>query len=196
MAKRLFLVYSLPNPCTPTVLGYCFKSSQDIHPYAEDCETGMTVQWAALQARRLNAFIMVGYPQIVKDRRGNLVTTYQKTFLYQVDEAWAQEGPAFKSMYIEGLGKVGFGICMDLNPYQFKTNFHDYEFANFHLEQGTELLLCCMSWISSKDDEDERCMPTLEYWAMRLSPLINQKPTPNKYTVFLACNRHGIEEGK
>jgi predicted amidohydrolase len=40
------------------------------------------------------------------DRQGNLVTTYQKVFLYKVDEAWAQEGPGFQSMYIEGLGQV------------------------------------------------------------------------------------------
>lgn len=40
------------------------------------------------------------------DRQGKVVTTYQKTFLYEVDEAWAQEGPGFKSMYIEGLGQV------------------------------------------------------------------------------------------
>jgi hypothetical protein len=46
------------------------------------------------------------------------VTTYQKTFLYEVDEAWAQEGPGFKSMYIEGLGqvrkKVSYKLTKDL----------------------------------------------------------------------------------
>jgi protein N-terminal amidase len=73
-------------------------------------------------AKRLHAFVMVGYPQIVQgednsspiyynsaclvDRHGKLITTYQKRFLYQVDEAWAQEGPAFQSIYVEGLGKV------------------------------------------------------------------------------------------
>lgn len=46
------------------------------------------------------------------------MTTYQKTFLYEVDEAWAQEGPGFKSMYIEGLGQVrkkfSFKLTRDL----------------------------------------------------------------------------------
>jgi hypothetical protein len=80
-------------------------------------------------AKRLHAFVMVGYPQIVQgednsspiyynsaclvDRHGKLITTYQKRFLYQVDEAWAQEGPAFQSIYVEGLGKVKWNwfIC-------------------------------------------------------------------------------------
>jgi protein N-terminal amidase len=86
---------------------------------------------------------------------------------------------------------------MDLNPYQFKASFHDYEYATYHTEQDSDLLLCCMAWIASKADEDEqRCMSTIEYWAIRLSPFIRRKPNPNKHTIFLACNRHGTEEGK
>ncbi|KAI8583925.1 hypothetical protein K450DRAFT_220623 [Umbelopsis ramanniana AG] len=191
--------------------GYCFKSAEDIHPFAEDRTMGKTVQWAAKQAIRLNAFVMVGYPEVVYDgpdeppvyynsaclvdRQGNVVTTYQKTFLYEVDEAWAQEGPGFKSMYIEGLGQVGLGICMDLNPYQFKTSFHDYEFAKFHMEQNTELLLCCMAWVGSKSEDEEKHLSTIEYWAIRMSPMLDRKPLTRQGTVFVASNRHGLEEG-
>ncbi|KAG2172045.1 hypothetical protein INT43_001522, partial [Umbelopsis isabellina] len=211
-ADRLLQQYS-PGDMDVLVLpemaftGYCFTSAVDIHPFAEDAETGETVKWATRQAKRLNAFVMVGYPQIVSsdngplyynsaclvDRQGNLVTTYQKRFLYQVDEAWAQEGPAFKSMYIEGLGQVGLGICMDLNPYQFKAEFHEFEFAKYHLEHKTELLLCCMSWVASKHDPEDQVMSTIEYWAIRLSPLIGHKLDGK--VVLVASNRHGTEEG-
>ncbi|CAG8539362.1 6266_t:CDS:2 [Diversispora eburnea] len=97
---------------------------------------------------------MVGYPQIVKGnpdiyynsicfigRDGKLIETYSKHFLYTTDEIWANEGPEFKVINVDSLGKVGFGICMDLNPYQFKAPFDAYEFANFHLQQKVKILL-------------------------------------------------------
>jgi hypothetical protein len=31
------------------LIGYCFKSAEDIQPFAEDRATGRTVQWAAKQ---------------------------------------------------------------------------------------------------------------------------------------------------
>lgn len=40
------------------------------------------------------------------DPQGRLVTTYSKTFLYYTDENWAEEGPGFKSIAVDGLGKV------------------------------------------------------------------------------------------
>ena len=43
-----------------------FKSKEDVAPYAEDSETGPTVMWAREQARRLRAYIVVGYPRIDK----------------------------------------------------------------------------------------------------------------------------------
>lgn len=85
---------------------------------------------------------------------------------------------------------------MDLNPYQFKASFHDFEFAKYHMEQNTELLLCCMSWVGSKNDDAEKHMSTIEYWAIRMSPMLNRKPVPRQRTIFVASNRHGLEEGK
>ncbi|CAG8783068.1 3032_t:CDS:2, partial [Acaulospora morrowiae] len=46
--------------------GYVFKNKKHIEPFLEDAEAGTTVQWAKNQAMRLHAFVMVGYPQIVK----------------------------------------------------------------------------------------------------------------------------------
>jgi protein N-terminal amidase len=37
---------------------------------------------------------------------GKLISTYQKTFLYETDENWAIEGPGFASLNIRSLGKV------------------------------------------------------------------------------------------
>ncbi|KAF9404750.1 Carbon-nitrogen hydrolase, partial [Podila epigama] len=143
--------------------GYVFTSKEHIEPYLEDAETGPSVMWAKSQAKRLAAHVSVGFPERKKldgdkgkevyynsiafvDPTGQLVTTYAKSFLYYTDENWADEGPGFKSIPVNGLGKVGFGICMDVNPYQFKSPFTDFEFSSFHLEQKSELILCSMAW--------------------------------------------------
>ncbi|KAI9266128.1 hypothetical protein EDC94DRAFT_634000 [Helicostylum pulchrum] len=93
---------------------------------------------------------------------------------------------------VSTLGKVGFGICMDINPYQFKSDFYDCEFANYHLKQNTEIIICCMAWLKNKEDDD--CMSTIRYWAMRLLPLYSDAEE-GRHTIFAACNRIGLERG-
>lgn len=77
---------------------------------------------------------------------------------------------------------------MDLNPYKFESDFQDYEFANYHLKQNTEIIICSMAWLRGKDD----CMSTIRYWAMRLLPLY-QDAADDRHTIFAACNRIGLE---
>ena len=52
-------------------------------------------------------------------------TSYRKHFLYYDDERWSLEGDKFGYMEIvtkKGLKlKLGIGICMDINNYQFKS---------------------------------------------------------------------------
>ncbi|KAI9319390.1 carbon-nitrogen hydrolase [Dichotomocladium elegans] len=177
--------------------GYVFHNPQEIEPFVEDEDTGPTVQWAKDQARRLQCFVVVGYPECTPDDKyynslccvdpqGTRIATYRKTFLYTVDENWACEGPGFISMAIDGLGKVGFGICMDLNPYQFKSEFEAYEFARFHVGHQTQLIICCMAWLKNDD-----VTSTIRYWLQRLFPLIEN----GSEFRFVACNRTGTERG-
>ncbi|CAG8703484.1 1716_t:CDS:2, partial [Dentiscutata heterogama] len=160
---------------------------------------------------RLHAFVMVGYPQIVKGnpgkyynsicfvgRNGDLIETYQKTHLFMTDENWAEEGPGFKSINVPELGKVGFGICMDLNSYKYQTPFTTFEFARFHLRQQSDIILCSMAWLSGGNPVD--------YWCQRLLPLYNDTyvndedlqnldATRNRNILFVASNRTGFENG-
>lgn len=144
--------------------GYVFTSKDHIYPYLEDAEEGPSVKWAKTQAVRLNAHVQVGYPEkriVNKDGQpqelfynslcfvspqGKVLVTYAKHFLYYTDENWAEEGPGFHSIPINGLGQVGFGICMDVNPRRFAAPFSKFEFSNFHLEQKSDLVLCSMAW--------------------------------------------------
>ncbi|CAG8614686.1 1735_t:CDS:10, partial [Ambispora gerdemannii] len=206
--------------------GYVFNDKDHIRPFLEDAETGPTVRWAKEQAARLKAFVMVGYPQLVKgetDRyynsicfvnpQGELVITYQKHFLYSTDEQWAEEGPEFKSVWVDGLGKVGFGICMDLNQYKFRSPWSSYEFATFHREKNTQIILCSMAWLDS-DVSDDECSDVSNYWCARMVPLyydlISSHKTRNHHdnlaeeeegrrnegdVIFVVCNRTGTENG-
>ena len=176
--------------------GYVFKNRQEIEPFLENPETGISVSWAKKQAMRLKSFVVVGYPQLpgynslcCVSPQGHLIKTYQKSFLFETDERWAKEGPGFVSMSMNDL-KVGFGICMDINPYQFKAPFEEYEFARFHLNHDTQLIICCMAWLQGRDKN--HVMDTISYWAQRFMPLITQE---NRNVYIVACNRTGSEKG-
>ncbi|KAG9288174.1 hypothetical protein G9A89_020480 [Geosiphon pyriformis] len=200
--------------------GYVFRDKIHIMPFLEDAEDGPTVRWAKSQAIRLKAFVMVGYPQIMKgnpdkyfnsicfvDPSGDLISTYQKSFLFETDVRWAEEGPGFKSIHVDGLGKVGFGICMDINPYRFMSPFTAFEFANFHKKQKTEIILCSMAWLDSDggsdeeiEGEDQYNYLTINYWFQRLLPIYcnysgNPKSEDLRNVVFVVCNRTGTENG-
>ena len=52
---------------------------------------------------------------IIIDRAGSTVGHYRKRHLYEIDEAWASEGPPlFFYNELPGLGSVAMGISMDL----------------------------------------------------------------------------------
>ncbi|KAI8826692.1 protein N-terminal amidase Nta1 [Fimicolochytrium jonesii] len=196
----------LPEMC---FTGYTFKDKEDIMPLAED-EQGETIKWAVHWAKRLRTFIQLGYPRkhtardgsitlynsvSLVSRSGEVIYTYDKHFLYELDERWAAEGTGFLSIDVPPFGKVGPGICMDVNPYRFEAPFEAFEFATFHKAQGTEMVICSNAWLMS-EGVDERsqdvCLPTIRYWATRMSPLIDCE----KALVFVVANRTGAEGGE
>lgn len=100
---------------------------------------------------------------------------------------------------------------MDINPYQFKASFKDFEFANYHFRQQTDIILCSMAWLQSSCDEsqshdnDEPSHSTIDYWCSRLLPYFTdseeyynvfpQNSEPKRNVLFVACNRTGTENG-
>jgi len=183
--------------------GYVFSGKEHIYPYLED-EKGPTFQWCSKQAKRLNCYVAAGYPQIVKKGaeekfynsqcivapNGELVKTYHKTFLYETDETWAEEGHSFECIEIPELGiqKAGLGICMDINPRQFKAPFEAFEFGNFHKTNNVQLIIFSSNWLD-QEPEDNDNSSLINYLATRLRPLIKSK------VYFAFANRTGTENG-
>eukprot|EP01097_Dermamoeba_algensis_P002033 TRINITY_DN1810_c0_g2_i2.p1 TRINITY_DN1810_c0_g2~~TRINITY_DN1810_c0_g2_i2.p1 ORF type:complete len:298 (+),score=76.07 TRINITY_DN1810_c0_g2_i2:60-953(+) len=134
------------------------------------------------KTKYLNSLMLVS-PQ------GELVVNYSKHFLYETDKTWADEGCSFVSVELpEWQKKIGFGVCMDINPYEY-LNSSLKEFANFHKKAKTDIILFAANWIDSDPEEEGKSLETASYWVQRLSPLIGSG------CVFVAANRVGKERG-
>jgi protein N-terminal amidase len=186
--------------------GYCFDSKEEIAPYTDN----LAIELAISIAKDRHAFVQIGYPRkegeqyfnsiCLVDREGKVVNVYDKHFLFEQDELWATEGDGFKCMDTE-LGRVGFGICMDLNPKKFLAPFTAFEFANFQVKNRAKLLFLSMAWLfpnssnpanlqSDAREKDEDAMSN--YWLNRLLPILLDKHETPVY--ILICNRIGSEK--
>lgn len=148
------------------------------------------------EAILLNCFIVAGFPElgedgniynslIVTDPAGAVITKYRKSFLFDAEKHWATAGSGFQFVDIPNLGRLGLGICMDLNPEEFKADWSKFELANFNLANQTDFLICIMAWLKSNDIDGP--MSYINYWACRLGPYLQSD------SYFIACNRVGRE---
>ncbi len=177
--------------------GYNFDGCNDIQPYVGPVVESATFEFISKEAAKRACFIQCGLPRqhedkmynslLLVNRRGELITKYDKHFLYYTDQTWACSGESFKSIYIPELGQVGFGICMDINPKEFKAPFNDFEFANFHLKHKSTLILCSMAWL----DGEETIIDRIKYWVTRFYPFIMNIEAE---TVVAIANRCGKEK--
>lgn len=199
----------LPNELDIMILpefaftGYVFKSREDIEPYLEDPNDGLTVSWARDTYRRLGCVVIAGFPEkgfynsvcIVDDT----MKVYRKTHLYYNDDDWGCKEGKFQDGIVDVLGlKIGVGICMDLNPYKFESPFYDFEFSSNLARNGVDLAIVSMAWL--KSEEVKTASEVLRYWLLRLAPLYAPQFNPNanrirKDVIFAGCNRIGTEEG-
>lgn len=142
--------------------------------------------------------------------RGEVVAHYRKSFLYYTDETWASEGhianapnstsalqqPFFVDN-VGDLGKIGHGICMDINPYRFTTPWMNFEFASTMLTHHVRLVILSMAWLTHRTAEEISADPstpdmeTVAYWRERFLPFIDSKPQEDIIVVF--ANRCGTE---
>lgn len=178
--------------------GYNFHSRDHILPYATAPDVGQSFKMAQEVSRLFNCYTVIGYPErfengtkpllynsaAVTGPTGELVFNYRKSFLYYTDDDWGcKENPKgfqtfplhLKQRATDKNGKLqditlktSIGICMDLSPYKFTAPFHDYEFATYNVDQGTELIICPMAWLhSSSVTKDEGKLSQKKLQAIR-----------------------------
>lgn len=166
----------LPEMC---ISGYIFRDANEILPFCEPSE-GETFRLISNACKENGIFVVYGFAEKCGEKLynsqslvapdGTLVATYRKTHLYESDCTWATPGnTGFLAIDTE-LGKLGLGICMDLN-------FQD--FTDFHILQGTQIICFSTCWL----DEN---FPIAAYWLYRLAGYEN---------TILIANSFGDERG-
>ena len=65
-------------------------------------------------------------------------------------KSWSVEGKGFGVMNIRSNAgrdvKLGIGICMDLNPYEFTAPFEKMEFSTFCKENDVDCIVFLTNW--------------------------------------------------
>ena len=192
--------------------GYNFQSPKQITPFVETRTKSPSRTWAQETARRYNCSVLIGLPTqdtsrhntaALVDRSGTLVHEYYKHHMFDTDYNWGcTPGPGFSYTSLSfgnnndtNAVRTSVGICMDLNPWEFKAPFSSYEYANYILENDISLVLLPMAWLlPSEYDPQTTYGPsksTMEYWIRRLDPLIHD----STIRTIVICNRTGEEEG-
>ncbi|KDN35892.1 carbon-nitrogen hydrolase [Tilletiaria anomala UBC 951] len=151
---------------------------------------------------------------VLADRTGNLIHVFRKHFLFDDDKRWAEESPGFEYVNLPDLGRLAVGICMDLNPYEFKAPFEAFELSRFAAQHRADILAVPMNWLlpteeiepelqvsASANSHANPLLPsvsTINYWAWRCAPLCepNGEGAVGHQTVVIAANRCGKEKGK
>ncbi|KAG8532155.1 uncharacterized protein KY384_003795 [Bacidia gigantensis] len=145
---------------------------------------------------------------------GKILANYRKFHLYYTDASWASEGPdgfmvrdlPLPSMTkLDNNGKIqesvraAFGICMDINPYQFTAPQDAYEFCVHAINGGADMLVLSMAWLSALSSEDLKGehrgdwdMDTWACWLARLLPFIEAE----KEVIVIFADRCGEEPGE
>eukprot|EP00871_Galdieria_phlegrea_P005260 jgi/Galph1/5735/GphlegSOOS_G4389.1 len=174
--------------------GYCFSSKKHIQNFVET-QKGATFEFCSNLSQANEAYIAAGFPEVdehsgkyynsvlVTDPKGCLVHCYRKTFLYEIDKAWAEKGVGFGHFWDTNHNKVSCGICMDINPEDFVAPWEEYEFASYCAEERIQIILFSSAWLA----QDDAVMELRKYWYLRLKPLWGQS------CVFIGANRIGNE---
>ena len=187
--KNLELIFELLTQCTShcaeliilpemCLTGYVWNERERLVKLSEPAD-GRTFQALSSYCSEHRSFLAYGFAEYCKVKlynsqnligpKGDLLATYRKVHLYETDSLWANSGDGgFVSVNTE-IGRLGLGICMDLN-------FND--FISFHCKQQTDLLLLSTNWL----DEGYNVH---DYWLKRLFPFSG---------ISLIANSAGVDE--
>jgi protein N-terminal amidase len=187
--------------------GYIFDSKLDVEPFLEEYNSGRTFDFCSALSKKFDSYVFCGYPEksennlynscMITDRQGNALPSYRKHFLYEMDKTWCIEGDQFGYMEIttrEGeIVKLGIGICMDLNPYEFTAPWEAMEFSTYCYKKKVDVILFLTNWLDNEPlkNSKKEILRQINYLVARLEPFLEKPVKRNVH--FLAANRCGKE---
>lgn len=141
---------------------YLFADVDDASTVAEAPE-GPTFQALSPIARAHSTWMVCGFVErggaglynsaLIVDHEGELRFVYRKTLLFEADHAWARPGDSGYRALETPFGRLGVGICMDLN---------DRGFTRWAAQARVDVLALPTNWL-------EEGLPVWPYWAWRIS---------------------------
>lgn len=191
--------------------GYIFKDLEDIKPYTSLYNEGIQYEFISNISKKLKCYCFLGYAEVTKEGKyynscfiitpeGVSLPSYRKKFLFTDDERWSLEGDEFGYMEIKNkqnqIIKLGIGICMDINPYKFKSPYNKMEFANHCLNKNVDIIVFPTNWLDQDPENlsQKHVYELWNYWLDRMTPYIkNKNLLGNKNVYLLAANRIGKE---
>lgn len=115
----------LPEMCAT---GYAIRSFEHARSLAEAPDGSMGTAFSKVAAST-GAWLVAGFPELSGDRvynaasihdpTGALRGVYRKTLLFEADEHWATPGDSGYPIFETDFGRLGVGICMDMNDDRF-----------------------------------------------------------------------------
>lgn len=143
--------------------GYLWPKPEEIRPLAEVSGDGPSQDRVRGWALRWGLTLVFGFPEAAGSRLynsqgcvgpdGRFLPVYRKTHLFDADPWWAEPGDTGYRQWDSPWGKLGSGICMDLNyP----------DLVEHHVATGTSVLAFSTNWL----DEGTNVVP---YWEQRLA---------------------------
>ena len=189
--------------------GYIFTDIKDIEPTLSYFDKGIQYEFASNLAKKLKSYVFLGYPEKTYDNKyynslmiitpeGKSLPSYHKHFLYKDDKTWCIEGENFGYLEIKTKNgkelKLGLGICMDINTYEFEAPWEKMEFATFCYEKKVDLIIFPTAWTDHNPDkqDNESIMEMINYWGARMEPFLKKRINKNIY--LLAADRIGKEK--
>ena len=176
------------------LVGYGFTTRDQIAVVAE-LPSGPMVRGFSALARASSAWLVAGFPErhfdkffnsaVIINPVGERVAVYRKRLLFEADEGWASPGDSGYQAVMTDFGKLGVGICMDLN---------DDRLLQWCADDEVEVLAFPTNWV--KEDSNP-----LDYWMWRLStgwpPELGIPETivdrAQVEAVLVAANSYGVE---
>jgi predicted amidohydrolase len=144
-ARQGAKILCLPEMC---LSGYLFPGPQEARQVAIRAKDSTEIRRIKSLAKDLAITLAFGFleedgewlfnSQMLVGPGGETLALYRKRHLFAPDEWWAQPGPGPFLSVPTAWGKLGLGICMDLN-------YRD--FVEFHIAQETDIVLFSTNWI-------------------------------------------------
>ncbi|CAD8053835.1 unnamed protein product [Paramecium primaurelia] len=189
------------------LIGYYYPDKNAIKPYLEEYAKGPTYEFCKQLALKLKCYVACGYAEVdgdklynsavVVNREGEAVLNVRKKHLFETDKTWADEGQEFKCLEIKTTKnqkiKFAFGICMDINPWEFKDN-SKFELADFCIQNQVDGLIFMAAWNDHEPDNNDNS-GILDYWVWRLKPIRDGKSNNyHKQFLFVCSDKVGKDE--